>query len=93
MNSLRQCVMLLAVLVYSPVVQAAAVQNGRPQPPVVARGDMVSVVVSTAHVTVRAHGMAQQSGNPGDVISVLIPGARRTVTGRISADGVVEASP
>lgn len=68
------------------VMTASAVQVR----PTVASGDVVSVRVSVAGVSVQGQAVAQQSGSEGDVIRVLNRESRRALKARVVGPGQVE---
>jgi len=60
------------------------------RPPIVRRGDVVTLRVVSGPMTVTARGVARGEGAEGDVIAVANADTNRIVSGRISAPGLVD---
>lgn len=59
-------------------------------PPVVKRGDMVKIMVSTRAMTITATGMAKQQGCAGERVQVVNTDSNRIVSARVIGPGAVE---
>jgi len=66
-------------------VQTSAVE----EPPVVRRGQRVTVRLHSGSLRIDLVGRAREDGRPGDVIRVQNPSSRRDVLGRVDPGGVV----
>ena len=60
------------------------------RPPVVKRGDVVTLRVLYGRMTVTARGVARTEGAVGDVVSVANSDTNRVVSGRVTAPGLVD---
>lgn len=61
-------------------------------PPVVAKGDMVTILVRSRGVTLTAPGHARADGHPGDVIAVYSEETQKLLRAKVLQDGLVEVS-
>ena len=62
------------------------------RPPLVERGDAVTLRIIRGSLVIEARGQAKTSGNLGDSIRVENTDSRKIVTGRVSEDGSVHVS-
>ena len=68
----------------------------RPQylerPPLVERGDAVTLRIQRGGLRIEARGKAKDRGNAGDSVRVVNTDSKKIVTGRVAADGSVVVS-
>lgn len=62
------------------------------RPPVVRRGDVVTLRVKYGRMTITARGVARTEGAVGDAVSVANSDTNRVVTGRVTEAGLVDVS-
>jgi flagella basal body P-ring formation protein FlgA len=60
------------------------------RPPVVRRGDVVTLRVRYGQMTITARGVARSEGATGDVVSVANSDTNRVVSGRVTEAGLVD---
>ena len=59
-------------------------------PPMVARGELVTIILRHGSMELSARGEARQDGQAGETIRVRNIGSERDILGRVVAPGVIE---
>jgi flagella basal body P-ring formation protein FlgA len=60
------------------------------RPPIVRRGDVVTLRVRYGQMTVTTRGVARTEGAKGDVVAVANADTQRVVSGRVTEAGLVD---
>lgn len=59
-------------------------------PPMVARGEMVTIILKHGSLELTARGEARQDGQEGETIRVRNTNSQRDILGRVTAPGMIE---
>ena len=62
------------------------------RPPLVLRGDLVTIMVKSGRLTITAHGEAKSKGAKGDMIKIKNLASRRIISAKVLEQGLVEVA-